>query len=96
MQYTIFATGRFPTAKACAYLQQLSKHFAHKLPVEFDESNSRITLPAGICTLTATDQELRIDVSAETAEQRDRAKGLIDSHLERFAFREGFKSMDWG
>ncbi|MDD7973066.1 DUF2218 domain-containing protein [Roseinatronobacter alkalisoli] len=96
MQHAICATGRFPTAKASAYLQQLSKHFAHKIPVEFDETTSRITLPTGDCTITASAHELRVDVSADTVEQLDRAKGIVDSHLERFAFREGFKNMAWG
>jgi hypothetical protein len=96
MQHATCATGRYATPKASAYLQQLSKHFAHKIPVTFDATSSTLTFPTGPCTMSATEQELRVELSADSREALDRAKGIIDSHLERFAFREGFKTMDWG
>ncbi|MGY6705657.1 DUF2218 domain-containing protein [Roseinatronobacter sp.] len=95
MQSTQAAFGRFPTLKASAYLQQLCKHFAHKIPVSFTETTGEVSLPTGICTLSASENELEITVTATTLEQLERAKAIIDSHLARFAFREGFKTMHW-
>lgn len=95
MQSTQTALGRFPTLKASAYLQQLCKHFAHRIPVSFNETSGEVGLPTGTCTLSASESDLQITVTATTLEQLERAKTIIDSHLERFAFREGFKTMHW-
>lgn len=89
-------TGTFQTSNASKYLQQLCKHFAHKIEVEFDETSGRAALPAGPATLTATDDALRVEISAETGEGLERARHVIDDHLKRFAFREGFEQMAWG
>ena len=88
-------TGTFQTPNASKYLQQLCKHFAHKIEVEFDETSGRAALPPGPATLTATDDGLRVEISAETDEGLQRARGVIDDHLKRFAFREGFEHMAW-
>lgn len=95
MQYTQKATGHFPTLKASAYLQQLCKHFAHKIAVTFDATSAQAALPTGPCIMAASDHSLRISLAAATLEDMERAKTIIDTHLERFAFREGFKTMDW-
>ncbi|PHP26408.1 DUF2218 domain-containing protein [Limimaricola cinnabarinus] len=44
---------------------------------------------------SATDEELIVRISVETAEARDRARAVIDDHLARFAHREGFERMAW-
>lgn len=95
MQSTQTTLGRFPTLKASAYLQQLCKHFGHKVPVSHNKEHGEISFLVGSCVLEATGTELEIKVSANTVEDLERAKNIIDSHLERFAFREGFKTMDW-
>lgn len=95
MQSTQTALGQFSTPKASGYLQQLCKHFAHKIPVNFSETSGEISFPIGTCTLAASENDLQITVTAATLEQLERAKKIIDSHLERFAFREGFKTMHW-
>ncbi|MFO7033302.1 DUF2218 domain-containing protein [Limnospira fusiformis CCALA 023] len=95
MQSTQKALGQFSTPKASGYLQQLCKHFAHKIPVTFEETSGEISFPIATCTLAASDDELQITVTATTLEDLERAKAIIDSHLERFAFREGFKTMYW-
>jgi len=95
MQYSQTASGQFPTLKASTYLQQLCKHFAHKIPVSFDDVSGRVELPTGPCVLDASNNSLHIQLSASTPEDLTRAKSIIDSHLERFAFREGFKTMAW-
>ncbi|QHQ35142.1 DUF2218 domain-containing protein [Algicella marina] len=87
--------GTFPTANAGKYIQQLCKHFAHKVEVTWDETSGTAALPSGPATLTATETELMVEITAADAEGLQRARYVIDSHMERFAFREAFKTMDW-
>ncbi|KUF11078.1 DUF2218 domain-containing protein [Pseudoponticoccus marisrubri] len=88
-------TGRFETAHASKYLQQLCKHFAHKVEVSFDSETGTAALPAGPARLQAADGALTVTVTGADADALDRARHVIDSHLARFAFREGFETMDW-
>ena len=74
-----------PTPQASRYLQQLCKHFGHKVPVEFDALNGSITLPFGTCVLLARDQELILTLAGGDI---GKLEEVIGSHLERFAFRE--------
>lgn len=88
-------TGTFKTAKASQYLQQLCKHFAHKVEVDFDAEAGWADLPPGRCTMQADARVLQVEVTARDAEGLARARAIIDDHLARFAHREGFKAMDW-
>lgn len=87
--------GTFPTAHASRYLQQLCKHFGHKVDVAYDEKTGRAALPPGPARMWADDDMLRVEVTAETEEGLKTARYVIDSHLETFAFRENFKALDW-
>lgn len=79
---------QIPTTHASRYLQQLCKHFAHKLPVEFDPQTGKIGFPIGDCNLRADDQALQVDLTAADAAQLEQLKDVVIRHLERFAFRE--------
>ena len=83
------------TPKASQYLQQLCKHFGHKIEVSFTPEEGRIAFPFGAVNLKASDAGLWIEVSAEDAEALERGKDVVDRHLERFAFRDDFKHMPW-
>jgi hypothetical protein len=87
--------GMFKTEHATKYIQQLCKHFAHKVQVEFTETNGLAELPPGPARMMALKDALRIEINGEDAAGLERARYIIDSHLERFAFREDFKTMDW-
>jgi len=89
------STGRFDTPNAQKYLQQLCKHFAHKVEVQFDAARGTIALGMGPATLHATDGALTAEVTAPTPEELDHARQIIDNHLARFAFREEFEAMAW-
>lgn len=95
MQSTLFATGTFATDRASSYLQQLCKHFGHKVDVTFDAHSGTVALPVGPCHLSADGTTLRAEVSAADTAGLDRARHVIDDHLKRFAFRENFEQMDW-
>ena len=75
--------------RASIYLQQLCKHFAHRIPVEFTPERGRITFPdTGTCRLTAADGLLTLEAEAEDADRLARVQDVVDRHLVRFAFRE--------
>ena len=57
---------RVQTERAGIHLQQLCKHFAHKLPVEFTPENGEIRFSIGTCRLAAKDRVLTL--SAEAAD----------------------------
>ncbi|MBO9628417.1 MAG: DUF2218 domain-containing protein [Shinella sp.] len=82
------STTAIPTEHASKYLQQLCKHFAHKLAVTFDEHAGSITFSIGECRLKTEDGALRIDLTAPNAEEMEQLKDVVIRHLVRFAFRE--------
>lgn len=88
------AVARIDTDRASIYLQQLCKHFAHKLPVEFTPETGSIKFSIGTCRLEAKDRVLTL--SAEAADDGNLAQlqSVVDRHLLRFAFRDPPK-IEW-
>ena len=99
------ATAHVPTVSGSKYLQQLCKHWAHNLAVEFSPERGTVTFPRdargatwpgeGVITMAAHPEtvECRIEASAEG--QRDGLKGALARHLDRFAFREAPLAFAW-
>lgn len=77
-----------PTADAGKYIQQLCKHFAHKLPAQFDEHAGTLDFPAGRATLKAENGLLKMQVEAADDSGLKSLEDVVARHLERFAFRE--------
>lgn len=82
------ASARVATADASKYLQQLCKHFQHKLPVTFDAAAGSISFSAGEVRLAADADALNISLESPSAEDLERLKDVVARHLLRFAFRE--------
>ena len=87
--------GSFATPNAARYLQQLCKHFAHKVDVRYDDTRGEADLPPGLAILTATPEALRVEISAADEQGLELPRHIIDDHLGRFAFREAFTGMGW-
>lgn len=81
------STATIETERASSYLQQLCKHFGHKVPVEFTPQAGQITLPFGTCTLSADTSSLTLTTTGEE-DSIERLEQVIGDHLARFAFRE--------
>ncbi|WP_299938161.1 DUF2218 domain-containing protein [uncultured Pelagimonas sp.] len=88
-------TGTFATQNGPKYLQQLCKHFAHKIDVTHSDTEGTCSFPMGQAVLKADDAGLTIRFELKDQDAVDPARNVIDSHLERFAFRENFKHMTW-
>ncbi|MDF1747561.1 MAG: DUF2218 domain-containing protein [Alphaproteobacteria bacterium] len=99
------STAEVPTENGNRYLQQLCKHWAHKLAVDMTEGQGRIIFPKdgrsgtwaedATVTLTAHSNHLECRIEASADAQRDALQDVISSHLDRFAFREAPLSFDW-
>jgi len=91
----LVTTARYPTAHASKYLQQLCKHFAHKVDVTFDDTSGQVALPPGPAHMTADAEGLTIRIQSESAKDLIQARYVIDSHLVTFAHRDGFTGFVW-
>ena len=89
------ATAHVPTANASRYLQQLCKHWSHKLEVAFDERAGTVRFQDAVVSMSASEQGLSVTVEATNEEIRDRIEGVVQSHLDRFAFREAPLPFQW-
>lgn len=82
------------TERASRYLQQLCKHFAHKISVDFDASRGKADFSFGICTMIASDKVLELRCEASTQEALDRVQYIVDDHVKRFTWKEK-PQIDW-
>jgi len=84
-----------PTPNGSRYLQQLCKHWSHKLAVEFDAERGVVTFPEARAAMDARPDALAIELTAASPETLERMKGVVSSHLDRFAFREAPLRFEW-
>lgn len=83
------------TDRASRYLQQLAKHFQHKLPVSFDPAAGRISFPIGDCDMEADETILRLRLTSADHTQLAQLQDVVARHLVRFAFREDDMAIEW-
>lgn len=91
---TISTSAFVSTATPARYISRLCKHFAHKIPVSFDEQQGRIEFDMGVALLQASETGLQLTVQSETDEGLQRLKQVVASHFERFAWQETL-TLDW-
>ncbi len=85
-----------PTTSGSRYLQQLCKHWAHKIPVDFTAEQGTVTFPSGAVTvMTAHPEHLEVRLDVPQAMMAEQMQGVVQRHLDRFAFREAPLSFDW-
>ncbi len=89
------AKARVPTANAAKYLQQLCKHWSHKLEVDLSDRRGVVRFPSAVATMEASQDSLLVTIEAEKSETVERMKGVVASHLDRFAFREAPLPFEW-
>jgi uncharacterized protein len=87
---------RVPTASGSRYLQQLCKHWGHKMTVVFTEGEGTIDFPDGCrLELRAGDDTLDLLLGVAPTADAARMRQVVEEHLDRFAFREGPLTYDW-
>jgi hypothetical protein len=83
-----YAVARVQSERASIYLQQLCKHFGHRIPVEFTPERGAVSFPFGTCHLAAAGGVLTMQAEAADADGLARVQDVMDRHLSRFAFRD--------
>lgn len=83
------------TENGWKYLQQLCKHWAHKLDVELGDRTGTVRFAEAVAVMTADAAALTVEIEAQSQEVLERMKGVVSSHLDRFAFREAPLPFDW-
>lgn len=73
------------TAHASRYLQQLCKHWSHRLAVEFDAERGLVHMGGADCAFAAAPERLVLTLEGDAAA---RLRTVVAEHLQRFAFRE--------
>jgi uncharacterized protein len=89
------AKATVPTANAAKYVQQLCKHWSHRLEVDLSDRKGVVRFPDAVATLEAGEAALLVTIEGEQSETVERMKGVVASHLDRFAFREAPLPFDW-
>lgn len=87
---------RVPTGSASRYLQQLAKHWSHKMEVSFTAEEGSIAFPNGShLVMKADSATLDVLLTVPEGEDVERMREMVASHLDRFAFREAPLTFDW-
>ena len=89
------ATAQVPTTSGAKYLQQLCKHWAHKLDVELADSEGKVRFPDAVADFKAGPEALTVTIEAADPATVERMKEVVATHLDRFAFREAPLAFDW-
>ena len=82
------------TDKPARYISRLCKHFAHKIPVRFDEQQGQITFEIGEASLHADSNGLTLQVDTKNPADLAKLQHLVASHFERFAWQDAL-TLDW-
>jgi hypothetical protein len=88
-------SAKVPTANASKYIQQLCKHWSHRLEVDFTEQKGVVRFPDAVVALEARPEDLSVTIDAQAKDTVERMKGVVSAHLDRFAFREAPLKFDW-
>ncbi|WP_294310496.1 DUF2218 domain-containing protein [uncultured Sphingomonas sp.] len=90
------SVARVPTQLASRYLQQLAKHWSHKMEVSFTAEEGAILFPNGSkLEMRAASETLDIVLTVPEDGDVAQMRQVVASHLDRFAFREAPLTFDW-
>lgn len=90
-------TAVIATENGWKYIQQLCRHWAHKLQVDLDEEAQRgvVTFDHAVATMQADTSSLKVFIDSHDEAELDTYKSVVANHLDRFAFREAPLPFDW-
>lgn len=80
------------------YIQQLASHWSHKFDAAYDKASATGTFAFSgqtYCTMAAREGGIAISLRTADAADNLRMRGVIEKHLDRFAFREAPLSYAW-
>ena len=79
------SSARVGTRDAHGLANRMANHFGHKVRVEREEDEVRISLPTGAASLRVEDAVLTLAARADDEPALARVEEVVASHLVRFA-----------
>lgn len=76
------------TENARPIMRRLCKHWSHKLEVKLEDKSSHIQLPMGVCEFFCDEQQLKVELSAQTTDEMAQLQKVVADHLVRMAHKE--------
>ena len=90
------SVARVPTQSASRYLQQLAKHWSHKMTTSFTPEEGSIDFPTGArLEMRADSDTLDLALTVPADGDPARMRKVVEEHLDRFAFRESALTFEW-
>ena len=97
-EHAVTAQGFAKCKKPERYIQQLVKHWSHKMATSYDEGDGMGVFPfsdTDNAVMTAHEGGIAITLVTADQERNEHMRGVIERHLDRFAFREAPLSYEW-
>lgn len=92
------ANGFAACEKPERYIQQLVSHWSHKMATTYDEGDGMGAFPFSdveSAVMIARPGGIAITLVTGDAERNQHLRGVIERHLDRFAFREAPLTYEW-
>lgn len=80
------------------YIQQLVSHWSHKMAATYDEGDGMGAFPFSDlenAVMVARPGGIAITLTTAEQERNEHMRGVIERHLDRFAFREAPLEYEW-
>ena len=95
-EHAVTAQGFAKCKKPERYIQQLVSHWSHKMATSYADGVG--TFPFSeleSAVMTARPEGIAIALTTGSAERNEHMRGVIERHIDRFAFREAPLSYEW-
>lgn len=92
------STGLAQCEKPERYIQQLVSHWGHNMATTYDEGDGMGLFPFSEHTnavMTARPEGIAITLTTADMAENERMRGVIERHIDRFAFREAPLTYEW-
>lgn len=92
------ATGFAPCERPERYIKQLVSHWGHKMATHYDEGDGMGAFPFSdteSAVMTARPEGIAITLTTAEDDRNAHLRGVIERHLDRFAFKEAPLSYEW-
>ena len=96
------ATGFAPCEKPERYIKQLVSHWGHQMATSYDEGANGLGGMGAFpfsdsenAVMTARPGGIEITLTTGDAERNLHLRGVIERHIDRFAFREAPLAYEW-
>ena len=94
----VIAQGLAKCEKPERYIKQLVSHWGHKYATSYDEGDGMGTFPFSdteSAVMTARPAGIAITLATADYDRNAHMRGVIERHIDRFAFREAPLTFDW-